>query len=211
MDSERLVCLLERIDQLNSQDPNKELVNGVAYPRELLYAQRVTGWILRLNPNASEALRITARGQHIQRWTIPRNRYEPGRRGYLRWRETLKAFHIQQVTELMREAGYAGDEMARVGIIMSKRQLETDADTQTLEDALCLVFLETQFDELRAKTPHDTMLAILQKTWRKMSPQARALAEQLALSDDAKGLLGQALSGPTQSASSAEGAEAADY
>jgi len=93
MDAERFRRVIERIDELNSQDPNTELVNGIASPRELLYSQRVTEWVLRLKPDASEELRIAARGQHLCRWTIPRDRYERNRRGYLRWREALKAFH----------------------------------------------------------------------------------------------------------------------
>ena len=194
MDAERFRRVIERIDELNSQDPNTELVNGIASPRELLYSQRVTEWVLRLNPDASEELRIAARGQHLCRWTIPRDRYERNRRGYLRWREVLKAFHAQKVGELMREAGYPGAAVQRVQAIMSKRQLETDGDTQTLEDALCLVFLETQLTDLQHKTPDDKMQEIVRKTWRKMGEQGHQAALQLPLDEEGKRLLTQALS-----------------
>jgi len=194
MDAKRVATLLERVDQFNRQDPNTELVDGVPVPRELLQAQRLTAWVLRLKPDASEALRIAARGQHICRWIIPRDRYERTRGGYLRWRETLKTFHIQKVSELMREAGYPEAMTQQVGTIMSKRQLADDPDTQTLEDALCLVFLETQFADLKQKTPDDKMAIIIQKTWKKMSDQGRAAAAQLALSESDRQWLRNAVS-----------------
>lgn len=193
MPPDRLAKVLERIDGLNSEDPNQELVGGVAHPRELLYAQRLTEWVLRLDPRASEELRIAARGQHIQRWTIPRDRYERNRRGYLRWRETLKAFHIQTVATLMREAGYPEAMTERVGVIMGKRRLKDDPDTQTLEDALCLVFLATQLADLRKKEPDDAMREILRKTWDKMSERGRAEARALPLGEEEQRLLACAI------------------
>lgn len=163
-------------------------------PRELVYSERLTDWVLRLNADASEALRIAARGQHVQRWTIPRDRFARTRQGYLRWRETLKTFHIQRVAELMHEVGYDEPMVQRVGQIMSKRALATDPESQTLEDALCLLFLETQFAPLRTTTPDEKLTAILRKTWVKMSPQARELAQQLPLAEAEKRLLAEALS-----------------
>ena len=183
-DKFRLSRLLERIDQLNGADPTTELVDGVTRPHELLYSERVTAWVLRLRSDASEALRIAARGQHVRRWTIPRASHPMTRQGYLRWRETLKAFHADTVAELMREAGYADDEIQRVRTIMGKRALPDDPDTQALEDALCLVFLETQFADLRKKTPEDKMRDVLRKTWAKMSAAGRAEALQLPLRED---------------------------
>ena len=192
MPSDRLPALIERIDQLNRQDPNHDPVQGVDVPRELRYAQQLTEWVMRLNPHASEELRIAARGQHVQRWTIPRDRFPKTRAGYLRWRETLKAFHAKTVGELMREVGYPAPLIERVQTMMSKRRLADDPDTQTLEDALCLVFLETQFAPLRRKTPEATMVEVLRKTWRKMSEPARAMALQLPLGQEERALLTRA-------------------
>jgi len=183
MDTSQLRQVLERIDQLNREDPHQVVIEGAAQPWELCYAQWVTAWVVRLNPEASEALRIAARGQHVRRWTIPRDRYERNRRGYLRWRETLKAFHAQTVAELMREVGYPAATIERVQQIMSKRYLREDPETQTLEDALCLVFLEKQWASLREKTPPTTMRDILRKTWEKMSEPGRAAARALPLGE----------------------------
>jgi len=83
-----------------------------------------------------------------------------------------------------------------VTALMSKRQLGSDPETQTLEDALCLVFLETQFADLRRKTPEATMREVVRKTWMKMSEPARALAAQLPLHDDDRVFLKKALDVP---------------
>ncbi|OGX38925.1 MAG: hypothetical protein A3C53_02330 [Omnitrophica WOR_2 bacterium RIFCSPHIGHO2_02_FULL_68_15] len=182
-DGDRLQQLLDRIDRLNAEDPSRDVVEGTPQPRELIYAKRLTGWVLRLNPKASEALRIAARGQHVRRWTVPRSRYPMNRAGYLRWRETLKAFHADTIAGLMREEGYPDDAIQRVRTLMGKRQLGTDPETQTLEDALCLVFLETQFADLRRKTSEEQMRQIVRKTWGKMSERARAEALTLPWSD----------------------------
>ncbi len=122
---------------------------------------------------------------------IPRERYERNRRGYLRWRETLKTFHADKAAALMREVGFPEEAVARVSLLIRKKELSTDSDTQTLEDALCLVFLETQFAELRQKTPEEKMRDVIVKTWKKMSDQGRAEALRLDLPDEVKVWIGQ--------------------
>ena len=189
MAGDRLARVLARIDELNSQDPHRE----AGRPHELLDAERVTQWVLHLNPAAPDALRIAARGQHVCRWTIPRDQYPRNRQGYLKWREVLKQFHAKKVGELMEDAGYAADEIARVQAIMSKRLLPGDADTQTLEDALCLVFLEHEFADMRRKTAEETFLGIVRKTWAKMSPQAKAEVGTLSFSPEDRAVLERAL------------------
>ncbi len=91
--TERLDDAIARIDEANAEDPNREFVDGAARPAALVYAERMTGWLERLAPEASEPLRIAARAQHIERWTIPRAEFPDGREGYLRWRTTLAKFH----------------------------------------------------------------------------------------------------------------------
>lgn len=191
---DRFLRVITRIDRLNSEDPNTETVAGTRHPKELLYSQQLTEWVLRLNPGASEALQIAARGQHIRRWTMPRTAYPAGRAGYLRWRERLKTFHIETVSGLMREVGYSDDAVQQVHAIMDKRHLLDNPESQTLEDALCLVFLETQLEELMRKTPPETMREILRKSWQKMSETGRAAALKLSFSAQARAVIEQALS-----------------
>jgi hypothetical protein len=180
---------LGRFDEENSRDPNRE--NG--QPRELLFAKRLTGWVLRLCPNASEALRLAARCQHLCRWKIPRDSYPMTRAGYLKWRADLKKFHAQKAGEILREIGYDDETIGRVQDLNLKKHFPADTETRTLEDALCLVFLEFQFAPLAAKSDDDKMVNALQKSWQKMTGAARAEALKLNYGPREKTLLDLAL------------------
>ena len=193
MPPKQLTQLFEQIDQLNREDPNTERVGETTAPRELIYAQRLSDWVDRLRPDASEALRIAARGQHVQRWTIPRDRYERTRRGYLRWREALKAFHAETVARLMHGIGFPETTIQRVREIMGKRRLSDDAESQTLEDALCLIFFESQLSELKHKTPDDKLQDVVRKVLKRMSPQGRAELSKLTLDADTSTCIAGAL------------------
>lgn len=163
-------------------------------PCELFYAQKVTEWVLRLNPAASEPLQLAARCQHICRWTVPRKSYPEGRAGYLKWRADLKHFHARQAAEILQQVGYDDDTIKRVQALNLKKDLGRDPDVQTLEDALCLVTLQYQLADLIKKTDSEKMVSILQKTWKKMSEPAHAAALQLDYPPDQLALLQKALS-----------------
>jgi len=184
---------LRRFDEENSGDPNTILSGGVKRPRELVYADWLTDWVLRLCPAASEELRLAARCQHLCRWMVPRQSYPMTRAGYLRWREEMKKFHAQKAADILREAGYPEEIVGRVKSLNLKKDFPNDAETRVLEDALCLVFLERQFAELAGKTSDDKMINVVQKTWRKMTPSGRAFATQLSFGPREKQLLERAL------------------
>src|SRR3974390_1587887 len=129
---------IRRFDEENGRDPNIVNWEGVDNPHELLYAKRLTDWVLRLYPEASEPLLLAARCQHICRWMIPRSTYEMTRSGYLLWRTDLKRFHARKSAEILREVGYDDATIARVGDLNLKKQFGHDPDCQVLEDALCL-------------------------------------------------------------------------
>ena len=61
------------------------------------------------------------------------------------------------------------DTIERVQRIIRKEGLKTDAAVQTHEDALCLVFLETQLVELVERLGDDKSVDVIAKTLRKMS------------------------------------------
>ncbi len=168
-----------RFDEENARDPNREMAGGVSHPRELLYARRLTEWVLRLCPDASEELRLAARCQHICRWEIPRSSHPMTRAGYLKWRADLKKFHAQKAGAILREAGYDEDTISRVQDLNLKKHFPDDPDTRVLEDALCLVFLQFQLADLAAKTDEDKTINALKKSWAKMTEAARAEALKL--------------------------------
>ena len=185
---------LRRFDTENARDPNAEIANGVSHPRELLYAQRLTDWVLRLCPDACEALRLAARCQHLCRWEIPRESYPMTRAGYLKWRANLKKFHAQKAGEILHKAGYDEETVRRVQELNLKQNFPNDPEGRVLEDALCLVFLQFQFADLAAKTAEDKTTNALQKSWQKMTDAARTEALKLNFSPREKALLERALS-----------------
>ncbi len=192
-DAGRFDAALRRFDGENARDPNFETADGTTHPRELLYARRLTDWVLRLCPNASEELRLAARCQHICRWEIPRSSYPMTRAGYLQWRATLKKFHAQKAGEILRELGYGEDVIRRVQDLNLKKNFPDDPDGRVLEDALCLVFIQFQFAGLAAKTAEDKTINALQKSWQKMTDAARAEALKLNHGPREKALLERAL------------------
>jgi inorganic triphosphatase YgiF len=184
-----------RFDEANSADPNTVAVDGKAVPYELFYALRLTEWVERLSPNASPALLLAARCQHICRWMIPRSSHPMTRAGYLKWRTDLKQFHAQKSGELLTESGCSPELVSRIQELNLKKNLGHDDELQILEDALCLVTLQYQLTDLVRKTEPEKMISILQKTWKKMSAQGRDEALRLSYPDDQKSLLSQALAG----------------
>ncbi len=182
-----------RFDAENAQDPNQELVEGVPRPRELVYAQRLYDWVRKLCPDASEALLLAARCQHICRWMIPRKRYDMNRAGYLRWRNDLKKFHAEKSGEILRQTGYLEEMISKVQDLNLKKNFPHDPESRVLEDALCLVFLEHQFAELASRASDETMINALRKSWQKMSPDGRREALKLSFGPREQQLLRQAL------------------
>ena len=189
----RLTEVIAAIDGVNAGDPNRIEVDGRLEPAELAYGRRMSETLVRMAPNASEHLRIAARGQHIERWTSPRKSYPEGRIGYLKWRKDLRDFHATRLGGIMAAAGYGADDIARVGSLVRKERLKLDADAQLLEDVVCVVFLEHYVDGFMAKTDPEKLADILAKTWAKMSPLGHQHALQLALAPAIPRLLEQGL------------------
>ncbi len=194
-ETDRFERAIRGIDEANSADPNSELVDGVAHPKELLYGMRMQSWVEELDPRAPEALRLAARSQHIRRWEIPRSDYPMDRKGYLRWRTTLYAFHADKASEVLRASGYDDETIERVRTLLRKRNLRTDADVQTLEDAAALVFVEHHLDDFlkRDDIGEEKAIEIIRKTWKKMTERGHEAASALELSQGSTALLKKAL------------------
>ena len=192
-DPARFEAALRRFDEENSQDPNRQELDGAPQPRELVYARWLTGWVLKLCPDASEELRLAARCQHLCRWKIPRDSYPLTRPGYLKWRADLKRFHADRAGEILREVGYPDSVIARVQDLNLKKNFPADPESCVLEDALCLVFLEHQLADLAAKTADEKVITALQKSWKKMTPAAHAEALKLPYGQRERALIEQAL------------------
>src|SRR5262249_48092072 len=138
----RLDAVIAAIDAANAADPNTIEIEGRAEPAEFLYGRRMTATLARMAPDASEPVRIAARGPHIERWRFPRKSYPEGRAGYLKWRQDAKDMHAQRLGAIMADAGYETGDIARASALVRKEKFKIDPEAQLLEDVVCVVFLE---------------------------------------------------------------------
>jgi hypothetical protein len=181
------------IDAAHAADPTR--TTG-GQPAELVYADRMEGWVARVVPDATPLLRLAARCQHLERWSVPRATFPMDRAGYLQWRKSLYTKQAERARSLLLEAGLSSAEAAEVATWVSKSGLKTNPGTQALEDAACLVFLENEisaFAAQHADYPREKFVDILKKTWRKMSPRAQELALGLDLTPAIAALVQEAL------------------
>jgi hypothetical protein len=192
-DSDRLRRALAAVDAANADDPNTIRVRDRECKKELAHAELASEWIERLDPQASEALRLAARAHHVRRWTIPRGQYPADRAGYHRWRTALRELHAHTVGNILSQQGYEAETVQRVQAIVRKEGLVRDPEVQTFEDALCLVFLETQFADLTTRLAPEKVFEVTRKTLRKMSAPAIEHARRLPLAPAARTLLERAL------------------
>lgn len=190
----RFLSTVAEFDALNAQDPNTVKVSGEEQPKELHDAWAMTRWIEAIYPEASEAVHLAARCQHLCRWEIPRSDYPEGRAAYHKWRTDLKKFHAEKSASVMRDNGYDEAMVESVQAINLKQNLRSNLEVQQIEDALCLVFLECQFEDYLDKWDEEKIIRILQKTWVKMSATGQKSALGLELSERARGLIERALS-----------------
>jgi hypothetical protein len=172
---ERFERAIALFDAANAEDPNQD----EGQPKELLYAKRMSEMLGRFAPDASEAVQLAVRAQHIRRWTVPRSSYPMTKEGYYAWRTGLYKFHAETAGALMRQAGYDDAVIERVQAAVSKRGLKVNPETQLLEDVTDLVFIEHYMLGFAGSKPdydEQKWLDIIRKTWRKMSDRAHAFA-----------------------------------
>jgi hypothetical protein len=169
------------IDAAHAADPRRA---DDGQPTELVYADRLEAWVARLVPDAPPLLRLAARCQHLERWSVPRESFALDKAGYHAWRRSLYGKQAARARALLLQAGVSAAEADEAATWVSKTGLKTNPGTQALEDAACLVFLENEisaFATQHADYPREKFVDILKKTWRKMSPRAQGLADSLAL------------------------------
>lgn len=191
----RFVVAIAAIDRANADDPEMVDLGDGPRPKELVHAERMTAWVERLAPDASDVQLLAARSHHLRRWEVPRSSHPEGRAGYLRWRTAQKKRHAELVGELLVAAGYGDDDVAAVQRIVRKEGLGTDPAVQVHEDALCLVFLELQYVAYAAEWGPDKTAEIVRKTAAKMSPAGLALVGDVGLPPAALDDIGAALAG----------------
>ena len=181
---------IARIDAAHAEDPEKD---ASGRPAELVYAQRMSAWLAKLAPDASEQLRLAVRCQHLRRWVIARSAYPEGKVGYLRWRKEEALAHAALAGEILAQAGYDVEAVKRIQSLVKKERIKHDAEAQLLEDSTCLAFLEIDFAGFAQKHDDSKVLDILRKTWAKMSPQGQREALGLQLPPPLRAIVEKAL------------------
>jgi hypothetical protein len=189
----KLQVTLDAFDAANSEDPNLELVDGQPQPKELIYGRRMSQRLQTFCPDATEPLQLAARCQHIRRWDIPRSDYPMDRTGYKRWRSQLAVYHGEVAGRILAHQGYDDATIERVKYLLQKRGLKRDPEVQTLEDVICLVFIEYYLEDFAHKHDEAKLLDIIRKTWHKMSDTGHDAALKLPLSPGMQTLVGKAL------------------
>ncbi len=194
--SDRFDQAIRLIDDANSKDPNSETIDGVRQPKELVYGMRMSAWLEKLDPGASEALKLAVRAQHLRRWEIPRSGYPMNRAGYYKWRTTLYRFHADKAAQILHKVGYDESYVSKVADLLQKKDLKSDPETQTLEDAAALVFLEYHLADFVSRDDIDETKAIeiIRKTWNKMSGRGQQAALALEQPPATADILNRALS-----------------
>lgn len=191
--SARFAQAMAAFDAYHQRDPNTETIGGKDYPKEMLYADRMSERLSRYAPDASESVKLAARCQHIGRWEIAREKYPMDRKGYLRWRNEEKIHHAHIAENILRDCGYSADEIEPVKSLLLKKGLNSNADAQLLEDVICQVFVEYYLDDFSEKHNDDKVVDILQKTLRKMSHRAKEATKDLRASDKTRALITRAM------------------
>ncbi|NWN83844.1 MAG: DUF4202 domain-containing protein [Halomonas sp.] len=187
--------VMAALDALHARDLRHVSVEGESVPKELWHAGRMSAWLEKLHEHPDERMRLAVRGQHLQRWEVPRSEYPEGRVGYLTWRRDQGQRAGATTAALMREAGYDEADAEAVARMIRKQGLGREAGSQAVEDCACLVFLEGYFADFSRQIDHDHLIRIVQMTWKKMSPRAHELALALPMTDAARSLVEEALAG----------------
>jgi len=192
LNPEQLQRAFAAFDAYNAKDPNQEIYAGTSYPKELLYAQRMTDRLAAYAPAVPEYLQLAARCQHIGRWEIPRKSYPMDRVGYLKWRNELKGHHAKIAEGILKDCGYDRNTIEIAKFLLLKRELKQNPDTQLLEDVICLVFIEYYLEDFAALHEEEKVIDIIRKTMKKMTVRAIEYTGEMALAEKVKGLIGKA-------------------
>ena len=191
--SPRYDAAIAAIDAANAEDPTVVEVRGQQVALALVHGQLAAEWIDKLVDQPDETLRLAARAHHLRRWELPRDGYPSGRAGYLRWRRDQKVRHANDVAAILESCGYETSEIEAVQRLIRRESVD---GTQAVEDAACLVFIETQLASIAERMDHDLLIDVIRKTARKMSDRGLSLVASIPLGDAEKSLLNQALEGP---------------
>ena len=192
LSAQRFAAAVAAIDAANSADPGAVEVRGAGpRPLALVHGELAAEWVGVLSPDAGELVSLAARAHHLRRWELPRTQYAAGRAGYLQWKRDQRKRHAGDVGALLAGVGYEPDDIVQVQAMV----LRQGPGGQLVEDAACLVFIETQLAAVATQLDRDHLLDVIRKTANKMSPAALAAVSSMPLGEVERSLLVEALNG----------------
>ena len=193
---ERYTKALQLIDEAYQENTELVSINSITYPKEYLYAIRMVEELERYYPEADEEVFLAARCQHLYRWEIPRNTYPLDRKGYHQWRIFLYSYQANKASELLQKVGYADDSISAIKAMIAKEDLKGNAQSQLLEDVVCLVFLSYYLNDFIEKHQGDDekLKRIIKSTWLKMSEQGHEAALKINFTEEVKAFILAAVS-----------------
>jgi len=191
----RFRAAVETFSAIGDNDPAKVDDHGELIPRQIAEARRLSYWIGRLENQPSPALSLAIHCQHLRRWAYDRSAFPKGRTGYLAWRKDAASKSAEEAARILAGLGFERSLIEHVVRIVTKQGIKTDRDVQTMEDALCLSFLEIDAAAFAQKHAEVETLRVLRRTWSKMSEAGRQLALELTLDPRVQDLLTRALDG----------------
>lgn len=177
------------IDAANALDPTRVRVRGEEQPLALAHGRLAAEWVVLLSPGVNDLVRLAARAHHLRRWELLRSQYEPGRAGYLQWKRDQRRRHADDLGALMAEVGYDPEPIAEAQAAVVRQ----GEGGQLVEDAACLVFIETQLASVAEQLDRAHLVEVIRKTAKKMSPEALAAVATIPLGEAEQDLLAEAL------------------
>ncbi|MFO0619644.1 MAG: DUF4202 domain-containing protein [Polyangiaceae bacterium] len=177
---------LARFEAIHAEDPANQASR---------YHATLRGWVDRLLPERGDALVLAAAAQHLGRFRTPRSAFPEGLEGYKKWRSTLARKHAEEAAAILEAVGYDAATRERVVELITKKRLGRDPEVGAFEDAICLTFLELEFEAFAARTERDKVVDVVRKTWAKMAARGREEAARLlpAFSADLRAIVEEAI------------------
>ena len=117
------------------------------------------------------------------------------RKGYHQWRTYLYTYQAEKAAHLLREVGYSKESVSAISEMIEKKDLKTNADSQLIEDVVCLVFLQYYIEDFveKHKSDMEKLKRIILRTWNKMSDKAHNEALKIPFKEDLKNTIVEAI------------------
>ena len=172
----------------------RRLIAGSKVPEDPRHAENTLKWLLKLEPEADEALQIAALGHDIDRAVEARKVQRADFADY----DAFKAAHALNsaiiLKEIMDECGVAREITAEVYRLVCIHEIGGDPRADRLKDADAISYFDVNLPLYYARTGREETLRRCVWGYQRLSAQMRTVAENMTYEDHAlNALLKQAV------------------